>query len=292
LSPAYVFPRAPAPVIERLADKWGMAQLAAEVGIPTPRTTLPSTHDDARAFASEVGFPLVLKPSDAFARYVPAKQIIDSEPELVAELDRQAPNGPFNFVLQEYIPGGAESVWMCNAYFGVDGACRAVFTGQKLRQMSSTGVASLAVCRENETVARQTRTFMEGVGYRGCVGIGYRYDARDGRYKVLDVNARVSGVFRLFAGTNEMDVVRVCYLDFTGQPAPITRLQAGRKWMLEEDVLVALRAVRNGTLSPRDWLRSVRGVRESQWFARDDPMPFVELVRGGIVSRARALRAA
>jgi hypothetical protein len=62
--------------------------------------------------------------------------------------------------------------------------------------------------------------------------------------------------------------------------------------MLEEDVLVALRAVRNGTLSPRDWLRSVRGVRESQWFARDDPMPFVELVRGGIVSRARALRAA
>ncbi len=290
LSRAYVFPRAPTPVVERLADKWGMARLATDVGIPTPRTTLPSTHDDALEFARDVGYPLVLKPSDSFAPFVPAKQIIESQHELVAELDRQAPKGPFNFVLQEYIPGDADSVWMCNAYFAIDGTCRAVFTGQKLRQMSSTGVASLAVCRPNETVARQTQAFMQGVGYRGCVGIGYRYDRRDGLYKVLDVNARVSGVFRLFAGTNGMDVVRVCYLDFTHQSAPSTQLQPGRKWMLEEDVLVALRELRRGTLSPREWLRSVRGVREAQWFARDDPMPFVELLRGGVASRVRARR--
>jgi predicted ATP-grasp superfamily ATP-dependent carboligase len=87
-----------------------------------------------------------------------------------------------------------------------------------------------------------------------------------------------------------MDVVRVCYLDFTHQSAPSTQLQPGRKWMLEEDVLVALRELRRGTLSPREWLRSVRGVREAQWFARDDPMPFVELLRGGVASRVRARR--
>jgi D-aspartate ligase len=287
LAEAYVFPRAPQPVIERLADKWAMAGLALEQGIPTPGTILPATYDEAVEFARTVGFPLVLKPSDAFAPYVPPKRILASERELVSELDRQAPLGPFNFVLQEYVPGGADSVWMCNAYFGIDGECLALFTGQKLRQLSSTGVASLAVCRPNETVADQTRTFMHGVGYRGCVGIGFRYDARDGLYKVLDVNARVSGVFRLFAGTNDMDVVRVCYLDFSGQSVPPTALQPERKWMLEEDVLVALRALRDGTLSPLGWLRSVRGVRELQWFARDDPMPFVELVRGGMRSRLR-----
>jgi D-aspartate ligase len=292
LADAYVFPRAPLPVIERLADKWGMAALALEVGIPTPRTILPSTHEEALDFARSVGFPLVLKPSDAFAPFVPPKQILASERELASELDRQAPMGPFNFVLQEYVPGGADSVWMCNAYFGIDGECRAVFTGQKLRQMSPTGVASLAVCRENKTVAEQTRVFMQSVGYRGCVGIGYRYDARDGLYKVLDVNARVSGVFRLFAGTNDMDVVRICYLDFTGQPAPPTALQPGRKWMLEEGVLVALRAMRSGTLGPLEWVRSMHGVCETQWFARDDPMPFVELVRDGIRSRVGLRRRA
>jgi predicted ATP-grasp superfamily ATP-dependent carboligase len=271
-----------------------MAALAQDVGIPTPLTARPSAREDALEFARSVGFPVVLKPSDPFATFVPQKQIIGSERELILELERQVALGgePFNFVLQEYVPGDADSVWMCNAYFGLDGRCRAVFTGQKLRQVSPTGVASLAVCRPNETVAEQTRTFMQGVGYRGCVGIGYRYDARDGLYKVLDVNARVSGVFRLFAGTNNMDVVRACYLDLTGQQVPETQLQAGRKWMLDEDVLVALRAIRGGDLSLGEWVRSIRGVRESQWFARDDPMPFVELVQGGIRSWGSSLHRA
>lgn len=287
LSETYVFPRAPQPVVERLVDKWGMAGLAQQTGIPTPLTARPAGRDDALEFARSVGFPVVMKPSDPFASFVPQKRIIDSELELAAELDEQKIKGgePFNFVLQEFVPGGADSVWMCNAYFGIDGRCRAVFTGQKLRQVSPTGVASLAVCRENEIVAEQTRVFMEGVGHRGCVGIGYRFDARDGLYKVLDVNARISGVFRLFAGTNDMDVVRACYLDLTGQPMPATELQPGRKWMLEEDVLVALRSIRGGDLGLIEWLQSLRGVRESQWFARDDPMPFVELVRGGIRGR-------
>jgi D-aspartate ligase len=287
LAESYVFPRAPEPVVERLADKWAMATIAQRAGVPTPRTILPATHEEALAFGRDVGFPLVLKPSDPFAPYTPEKRILASEPELVSELDRQAPLGPFNFVLQEYVPGEADSVWMCNAYFGVDGRCRAVFTGQKLRQVSSTGVASLAVCRPNDVVARQTRELMQSVGYRGCVGIGWRYDLRDGLYKLLDVNARISGVFRLFAGTNDLDVVRVCYLDLTGQPVGQTELQPGRKWMLEEDILVSLREMRQGRLGPVAWWRSMRGVRESQWFARDDPAPFIELVRGGIRSRLR-----
>ena len=160
---------------------------------------------------------------------------------------------------------------MCNGYFGADDDVAVVFTGKKLRQVSSAGIASLAVCLPNETVATQTVRFMRGVGYRGCVGIGYRYDARDGQYKVLDVNARVSGVFRLFAGTNDMDVVRLCYLDLTGQPLPPTALQPGRKWLLENDFVAAFRGIRDRSLSVRRWLASLVGVREWHWLALDDP---------------------
>jgi predicted ATP-grasp superfamily ATP-dependent carboligase len=116
---------------------------------------------------------------------------------------------------------------------------------------------------------------MQAIGYRGCVGIGYRYDRRDGAYKVLDVNARVSGVFRLFAGTNDMDVVRACYLDLTGQQIPQTALRRGRKWMLEDDVGAALRELRGGRLTVAEWIRSLRGVEEWHWMAADDPVPFL-----------------
>jgi D-aspartate ligase len=123
---------------------------------------------------------------------------------------------------------------------------------------------------------------MEGVGFRGCLGIGFRYDSRDGLYKLLDVNARVSGVFRLFAGTNEMDVVRVCYLDLTGQHVPETALQPGRKWMLEDDVVGAVRAIRSGRLSIAEWIRSIRDVQELQWFAKDDPVPILVWLRESV----------
>jgi predicted ATP-grasp superfamily ATP-dependent carboligase len=163
------------------------------------------------------------------------------------------------------------------------------FTGKKLRQVSPTGIASLAICLPNEIVAAQTRRFMEGIGYRGCVGIGFRYDVRDGSYKLLDVNARVSGVCRLFAGTNDMDVVRACYLDLTGQDVPATELQPGRKWMHEHDIVAAVPAIRNGHLSAREWMRSVRGVQEMQWFAADDPVPVLVWLREKIRYRTRVI---
>jgi predicted ATP-grasp superfamily ATP-dependent carboligase len=175
---------------------------------------------------------------------------------------------------------------MCNGYFDVDGRCRAVFTGRKLRQLSSTGIATLAVCERNDAVARQTQALLESLGYHGCVGVGHRYDARDGTYKLLDVNARISGVFRLFRPTDGTDVVRTCYLDLTGQPVGETQLDDGRKWLLEDDITVSIPRIRRGELDLREWLASFRGVREAQWFSPTDPRPFLAWTRASV---ARAL---
>jgi D-aspartate ligase len=289
LQERFVFPRAARPLIRSLANKWEMHLLANEHAIPTAATVLPRSRADVEEFLETQTFPIVLKPADPFLPRAPAKNIFSSRRELLHEVDREAAYGPLNFVVQEYIPGDAQTVWMCNAYFGPDEARAVIFTGKKLRQVSSTGIASLAICLRNETVEAQTRSLMQGIGYRGCVGIGYRYDARDGLYKLLDVNARVSGVFRLFSGTNHMDVVRVCYLDLTGQLPPPTALRHGRKWMLEDDVPAALGAIREGSLTVREWLKSLRGVRESHWFAPDDPLPALTWLRGGIQRRALGL---
>jgi predicted ATP-grasp superfamily ATP-dependent carboligase len=282
----FVFPRAREPVIARLADKWTMFDLARRNGVPVPFTARPQTRDEAAAFARAAGFPIVVKAADPFASHVPAKAIVSGERELFEKFDRDAQLGPPNVILQEYIPGDARDVWMCNAYFTRDSQCRAIFTGRKLRQVDATGVASMAVCETNTDVAETTRRFMQGTGYAGCVGIGYRYDARDGQYKVLDVNPRVSGVFRLFCAPNGLDVVRACYLDLTKQDVPAYELAEGRKWMLEDDVFAA-RALGVGVMQ---WLRSLRGVRETQWFAPDDPLPGVRWLRAQIDERLRSRR--
>jgi predicted ATP-grasp superfamily ATP-dependent carboligase len=276
LEKQFAFPQPVRPVIHNLLNKWEMHLLAQEHHIPTPNTAYAAIRADIDEFLETSSFPIVMKPADPYSRDPRSKKmIINSRQELMDAVDRKAGHASLNVVLQEYIPGDADSVWMCNGYFAQNREHTVTFTGKKLRQTSSMGLATLAICLPNETVATQTRRLMEGVGFRGCVGIGFRYDSRDGLYKLLDVNARVSGVFRLFAGTNEMDVVRACYLDLTGQRVPETALQPGRKWMLEDDVVAAVRAIRTGRLSVAEWIRSIRDVQELQWFVKDDPVPFL-----------------
>lgn len=279
LQDQFAFPQPVRPVIRSLLNKWEMHQLAKEHHIPTPNTVCPRSRVDIEEFVEASSFPIVMKPADPYSKDTASKKIIYSRQELMDEVDRKATQPSLNVVLQEYIPGDADSVWMCNGYFALHKEHTVTFTGKKLRQVSSTGIASLAICLPNETVATQTRQLMEGVGFRGCLGIGFRYDSRDGLYKLLDVNARVSGIFRLFVGTNEMDVVRACYLDLTGQDVPETALQPGRKWMLEDDVVAALLAIRSGRLSIAEWMRSLRDVQELQWFAKDDPLPILVWLR-------------
>ena len=79
----------------------------------------------------------------------------------------------------------------------------------------------------------------QGGRLQGILDIGYRYDARDGRYKLLDANPRLGATFRLFVGDNGMDVTRAEYLHFTGQPVPVSHICTGRKWILEDADLVS-----------------------------------------------------
>ena len=284
LQEQFLFPQPVRPVIRTLLNKWEMHLLAMEHHIPTPNTAYPALRADIDEFLETSSFPIVMKGADRYSRDPTSRKIfINSRQELMEAVDRKAGHASLNVVLQEYIPGDADS-WLCDGYFAPNREHTVTFTGKKLRQTHSLGIATLGICLPNETVATQTRRLMEGVGFRGCVDIDFRYDSRDGLYKVLDVNARVGGAFRLFAGTNEMDVVRVCYLDLTGQHVPETALQPGRKWMLEDDVVSAVRAIRSGRLSVAGWIKSIRDVQELQWFAKDDPVPFLmwllERVRG------------
>src|SRR5216683_4807846 len=111
--------------------------------------------------------------------------------------------------------------WIFNGYFNRKSECLIGFTGKKIRQCPvHTGSTSLGICLANEEVENTTKRFMKSIGYRGILDIGYRYDARDGTFKVLDVNPRIGATFRLFVDANGMDVVRALYLDLTEQPVP------------------------------------------------------------------------
>jgi predicted ATP-grasp superfamily ATP-dependent carboligase len=168
---------------------------------------------------------------------------------------------------------------MFNGYFDRDSRCLVGFTGRKVRQRGPhTGPTTLGECVPNEDVADATCRLAAATGYRGIIDIGYRYDARDGSSRLLDVNPRMGGSFRLFVGQDGMDVVRALYMDLTGQSVPESAPSHGRRWIVEPfDLISSAQLAREGSLTAREWLRSFRGVQEGAWFAADDPLPFLTM---------------
>jgi D-aspartate ligase len=281
LHEAFRFPEQPPGLARRLYDKKGMHDICLEYGIPTPRTEFPQCRADVEAYIDGgAALPVVLKPIDAWvlqARTGYRMAIAESAAELLEWYDKLEDPAAPNLMLQEYIPGEADSVWMLNGYYDSTSTARFAVTGRKLRQCPpDTGSTSVGICLANPTVEALTAELMRRSGYRGILDLGYRFDQRDRQYKLLDVNPRLGATFRLFVGTGGMDVVRALYLDMTGQQLLRSRAVPGRTWMVEtNDVRSFLELRSKGRLGALRWVRSLRGIDETAWWARDDPRPFV-----------------
>ncbi|HEX3511503.1 MAG TPA: hypothetical protein VHT27_10450 [Solirubrobacteraceae bacterium] len=277
----FLFPHQPSGLASTLSNKRTMYELCIERGIDTPWSGFPESEGELMQMCAAREFPLVAKCINAgdAPPWAPRVVIAEDRDELLDAFRAMEAPAATNVMIQEFIPGTPESVWMFNGYFDESSDCRIAFTGRKIRQSPPyTGFTTLGVCVANPGVQDTTVKLMKALGYRGILDIGYRYDGRDGRYKLLDVNPRIGGTFRLFVATNGMDVLRTQYLNLTGQPIPPSSPQEGRKWVVDpRDAASALGYRRRGDITLRSWLVSFRGVREAAWPARDDPLPFLAL---------------
>jgi D-aspartate ligase len=290
LRPAFRFQENPSELVERLYNKASMSRLADGLGIPTAKIWLPRSLDELRTLAGSVRFPVMLKGADGIRlsqRTGEKMWIVRDAEELVERWQRAEDAARPDLMVQEYIPGGEDAQWMFNGYFDAHSQCLFGVTARKLRLTPPyTGMTSLGVCAPRPEVESLVARLVEGTGYRGILDIGFRFDARDGRFKVLDVNPRLGATFRLFVGDDGLDVVRALYLDLTGQPVPWSRAWPGRRWLVEDlDLVSSARYFADRVLGPWEWARSFAGVEECAWFASDDLRPFARMC-GGFVARA------
>jgi D-aspartate ligase len=280
---------APPPALPRLvAGKFSLFELCATLGMPAPSATIPESPAAAHEFAARAGYPLVAKlatPWEAGAQQDARQQgslrstsIVTSPAELDQTVAACARAGA-GLMLQEFIPGGPDTDWFFHGYCDASSACRPAFTGVKERSYPAyAGLTSLGRAQANPALRDQVTDVLTRLGYQGILDLDLRLDRRTGEYKLLDFNPRLGAQFRLFRTTGGLDVATAAYLDLTGQagpPGPAAPEQAPRRFVVENyDPIGALGYWRRGDLSIASWLRSLRGIDEAAWFARDDLRPF------------------
>jgi predicted ATP-grasp superfamily ATP-dependent carboligase len=273
------FPLNASRLAKSLSNKMKMNEIALEHGVPTPETRFPNSRHDVIRWRDEFAYPVLLKGIEGNrleARTGKKMVFARTAEELLYHYDRLAGSEKPDLIIQEFIPGAAESLWIYNGYFDRDSTCLFGYTGLKLRQNPvHTGMTAFGMCKRNESLARIATEFMKVIGYRGIVDIDFRYDARDRQYKILDVNPRIGATFRMFTGESGVDVVRALYFDLIGEPVQYSIPREGRKWFVEDkDLFSSFRYWREGSLRIYDLIRSYAGVEEAGYFAQDDFRPF------------------
>jgi predicted ATP-grasp superfamily ATP-dependent carboligase len=121
------------------------------------------------------------------------------------------------------------------------------------------------------------RKFFESVGLRGLGNIEFKRDLRDGKLKIIEVNARFTAAQELVrrAGV-PIDLMIYCHLTKQPVPEPEPVKQELRFWYPLRDFLGFLELRKRGELSFWGWLKSV--TRPGMVFplaSLSDPLPML-----------------
>ena len=276
----FLFPAVDPTLPRRLASKRGLHELCVRYGAPTPEAAFPASHEEVREYAGRARFPVVAKNLEAFERrrapVVGGTTRFDTADRLIAAA-RAWGERP-SVILQDYLPREHAEDWIVHLYSDAGSTCLALFTGVKVRSWPPhAGMTACAYVVRNPELAELTARFVKDLGFQGIADLDWRFDRRDGRYKLLDFNPRMGAQFRLFETEAGVDVVRAMHLDLTGRPVPAAAQVDGRRMVVENIDLPALLAYRrSGYTTPSAPARA--SVTELAWAARDDPRPFLMML--------------
>jgi predicted ATP-grasp superfamily ATP-dependent carboligase len=173
-------------------DKKRTYALAESIGVPSPTTIAPSSLEEVRAYADQVRFPYLVKPcqSHLFYNHFRRKMFcVHSKEEMISVYKRAADAG-LEVVLQEIIPGDDTYVVNYNSYF-CNGTAALEFTAAHVRNAPPMwGSPRVAVSRDIPEVLAPGRSILRAMGFEGYACTEFKRDARDGSYKLMEVNGR------------------------------------------------------------------------------------------------------
>ncbi len=242
--------------VERIQRK----RVQLEAAVHAPGTRFPATSDEAVAAAAELGYPVLVKPSEPVGfRQRSGRQAIRCETAREVE-EAFAIAEPFEPMVQELIPGGDEELWTLGTYLDDELEPLGLFCGRKLRQTPrGVGTARMAEAAWNDDVVDSGLAVLRALGCHGLSQVEFKRDPRDGRFKLMEVNPRL-WQWHSLARACGVDLPLIAYRHLTGERVEPLRMDGRRRrWTI--------------ALMPRDGVAFPRPPFVEATFAWDDPKP-------------------
>ncbi len=195
----YIMPFVDEALMDQLIWKENFYRLCDQYNLDYPKTVICS-RESRDSISIDFEYPVVIKPDDSVSYFDTAFRgkkkayVAADEKEARAIIDRIYSSAYKNkLIIQEYIPGDDTCMRVLYAYCGQDRKVKMMCLGRILLQDCTPLLIGnyLAVANEyNEELYSRYRAFLEAIGYRGFTNIDLKFDRRDGKFKVFEVNIR------------------------------------------------------------------------------------------------------
>ena len=283
----------PDEVARRIIDKRCGMEAAMGAGVPAPRVY--GLADSRSHERGDLQYPLLVKPvvSHAFRWRFGTKLFVAHNPEELSRYAALVAGAGVECELIEIVPGPDANVYEYCLYVDRKGEPGPGLTVHKLRQSPQFyGVARVAeVGPEIAELREASIEILRALDYRGPAGVEFKLDARDGRFRFLEVNGRPV-IFNLLLRKAGLDLVSAAWDDLNGNGAG--RAEPGGwpgVWVnsVAEFLYMAFRKD-TPPLGWKEFAEPYRRPKVDAVWAWDDPLPYAAMVAGVAPATMRKAR--
>jgi predicted ATP-grasp superfamily ATP-dependent carboligase len=289
-----ILPSSPWTLCESILNKRKLYELAAKAGVPAPRTLCFQCFEDLCDASDRLPMPCIVKPETT-------PRFLDALPE---EARRETSHSTKRFqdaaglrrwcalliearvkvpvLVQEFIPGGAETLFTLTSYSDRAGKLVVGSVGHKIRQSPpDAGVITVGRLRHEPVLYDQGRRLLDALGFHGMANTEYKHDVRDGLYKLMEINPR-AGKWNSSCLVAGLNLPAIAYRDMLGigyDGPPYSTAADGTLWIDHwEDARNCLHSYRcagynTAHLGLLGWLKAIRGPRKDATWDLADPLP-------------------
>ena len=205
----YVFNYPDINIINNLLIKENFYKNYKNMGLDMPETAIYecNKNDNINKIKERFKeFPIIIKPSDG-VEYHHLEETLDKVykvynyeelEKVILKIEKAGYNN--NLIIQEFIPGDDSALFDSIFYVGKNKKAQiATFAQIGLQEHTPTGIGNCTVLVNGydehgykEEIVYKLKEFIEKIGYQGFAEFDIKYDSRDGKYKVLEINPRQS----------------------------------------------------------------------------------------------------
>ena len=268
-------------VIEKCVNKKLTYETAKTADIPVPKTVFPDSLAYLETHKNEFVYPYLLKPlfSQKFAEELKLGKMfkIKNFEELESKFSLANKQG-LDMMVTEWIHGDCDQLYTYYAYRSLDGKFLVEATLKKLRQ-SHPDFGTIVVGESTYTpeIMELGRKFLNELSYTGLCGVEFKRDRRDGKFKLIEINAR-SGTGVNLPVQAGIDFPWIMYKDLVDhEKIRINNYDIGLKWIyLSSDLIFFFRHHQEKNWKFRENMNIYKGTRTFAVYDPHDLRPFIK----------------